>query len=124
MFATWILFIFIMLIAPFLTIQAGFLRATRCGSMDAERGYRSKLALSSQEAWAYAQKSCSMRYMATGVVMAMATLLAASVLPAQTPLQLLVYTGVIVLVQVAVVLFLIATVEGGLRARFGVKKED
>ena len=121
MFATWILFIFIMLIVPFLTFQAGFLRVKRCASMDAERGYRSKLSQSSPEAWAYAQKACTLRYMAAGIIMAVVSLSIASGMTLETPARLAIFSGVIVLFQVVTVVCLIASVEQGLRKHFGGK---
>ena len=118
MFATWILFIFIMLVIPYLTFEAGFLRIKKCASMDAERGYRSKLSQSSPEAWAYAQKACTVRYMAAGIIMAVVSLAIAS---SMTLARLAIFSGVIVLFQAVTVVCLIATVEQGLRKRFGDK---
>lgn len=121
MFATWILFIFIMLVIPYLTFEAGFLRLKKCASMDAERGYRSKLSQSSPEAWAYAQKACTVRYMAAGIIMAVVSLAIASSMTLETPARLAIFSGVIVLFQAVTVVCLIATVEQGLRKRFGDK---
>lgn len=69
MFATWILCIFFVLIAPYLLVEAAVLRTRKCAQLGAPRGYRSELARSSQTAWDYAQKLCSMRYMLGGIVM-------------------------------------------------------
>lgn len=74
MFATWILCIFFVLIAPYLLVEAAVLRTRKCAQLGAPRGYRSELARSSQTAWDYAQKLCSMRYMLGGIVMAIAAL--------------------------------------------------
>ncbi|MDO5299663.1 MAG: SdpI family protein [Clostridia bacterium] len=123
MAATWILCIFILLIIPFLTLQCGFLRMNRCAKLGAERGYRSQLAMSSPEAWAYAQKACTVRYMITGVVMALLSLLIAFSLPTDSALNLFIFTGTLLLFQTAAVIVLIATVESELRNRYAPKKE-
>ena len=72
MFATWILCLFLVLIAPYLLIEASVLRTRKCAQLGAPRGYRSELARSSQTAWDYAQKLCGVRYMVSGIVMALA----------------------------------------------------
>ena len=124
MFATLILCVFIMLVVPAVTSQTGYLRLRRCAEMDAERGYRSALALSCPEAWSYAQKASSTSYLVTGIVMALLSLLVAYGTPADSPLTLFIFTGTIVLFQSAAVIVLIACVESGLRKRFGKKTED
>ena len=124
MFATWILCGFIMLVIPAVTAQTGYLRLRSCAAFDAERGYRSALALSCPEAWSYAQKASSTSYLVTGIVMALLSLLVAYGTPADSPLTLFIFTGTIVLFQSAAVIVLIACVESGLRKRFGKKTED
>ena len=124
MFATWILYVFIMLVIPAVTAQTGYLRLKSCAAFDAERGYHSTLALSSPEAWAYAQKASSMSYLVTGIVMAVLSLLIAYGLPANSPLTLFIFTGTIVLFQSAAVIVLISCVESGLRRRFGKKTAE
>lgn len=124
MFATWILCVFIMLVIPAVTAQTGYLRLKSCAAFDAERGYRSALALSCPEAWSYAQKASSTSYLVTGIVMALLSLLVAYGTPADSPLTLFIFTGTIVLFQSAAVIVLIACVESGLRKRFGKKTED
>lgn len=123
MVATWILCIFIVLIVPVLVAQVGFLRMRGCKSMDAPRGYRSTLSLSSAEAWAFAQKASSGRYIITGLVMAVLSLLLILAVPSDVVLNLFIFTGTILLFQAAAVIVLISTVESQLRARYGEKKE-
>lgn len=124
MFATWILFIFIMLIIPYLTFEAGYLRKTKCRQMGAERGYRTALSTSSPEAWVYAQKACAQRYMITGAAMAVCSLLLAYATPLESPMTLLIFTLVVMLFQCVVVLFLIASVESGLRRQTAKRPPD
>ena len=45
MLATWILCLFLLMIAPYLTIEAGLLRIKKCATLGAGRGYRSALSL-------------------------------------------------------------------------------
>ena len=96
MFATWILCLFLLMIAPYLTLEAGVLRKKKCAALGAGRGYRTELSMASQEAWDYAQQICSKRYMIAGILMAVAALL---------------------FIRVTVIL-LIASVETSLRKRF------
>lgn len=42
MFATWILCIFFVLIAPYLLVEAAVLRTRKCAQLGAPRGYRSR----------------------------------------------------------------------------------
>lgn len=70
MFATWILCLFLLMIAPYLTLEAGILRKKKCATLGAGRGYRTELSMASQEAWDYAQQICSKRYMIAGILMA------------------------------------------------------
>ena len=124
MFVSWLLCLFLMLIIPVLTLQTGYLRLRKCADMDAERGYRTALSLSSPKAWAFAQKASSVRYMVTGFVMAVLSVLIARALPYDNLLNLYIFTGTIILFQTAVVIVLISTVESGLRALLGLKKEQ
>ncbi len=115
MFATWILCLFLVLIAPYLLIEASVLRTRKCAQLGAPRGYRSELARSSQTAWDYAQKLCSMRYMLGGIVMAIAALAILFALPIETISSLYLFTLVVVLFEVVTVLCLMASVESSLR---------
>lgn len=115
MFATWILCLFLVLIAPYLLIEASVLRTRKCAQLGAPRGYRSELARSSQTAWDYAQKLCSMRYMLGGIVMAIAALAILFALPIETISSLYLFTLVVVLFEVVTVLCLVASVESSLR---------
>ena len=114
MFATWILCLFLLMIAPYLTLEAGILRKKKC----AGRGYRTELSMASQEAWDYAQQICSKRYMIAGILMAVAALLFIRVAPTDTLASLYVFTAVIALFEVVTVILLIASVETSLRKRF------
>ncbi len=115
MFATWILCLFLVLIAPYLLIEASVLRTRKCAQLGAPRGYRSELARSSQTAWDYAQKLCSMRYMLSGIVMAIAALAILFALPIETISSLYSLRLVVVLFEVVTVLCLMASVESSLR---------
>ena len=115
MFATWILCLFLVLIAPYLLIEASVLGTRKCAQLGAPRGYRSELARSSQTAWDYAQKLCSMRYMLGGIVMAIAALAILFALPIETISSLYLFTLVVVLFEVVTVLCLMASVESSLR---------
>ena len=75
MFATWILCLFLLMIAPYLTVEAGLLRRKKCAALGAGRGYRTQLSMASQEAWDFAQQLCSKRYILGGIVMGIAALL-------------------------------------------------
>ena len=115
MFATWILCIFFVLIAPYLLVESAVLRTRKGAQLGAPRGYRSELARSSQTAWDYAQKLCSMRYMLGGIVMAIAALAILFALPIETISSLYLFTLVVVLFEVVTVLCLMASVESSLR---------
>ena len=95
MFATWILCLFLLMIAPYLTLEAGILRKKKCAALGAGRGYRTELSMASQEA-----------------------LLFIRVAPTDTLASLYVFTAVIALFEVVTVILLIASVETSLRKRF------
>ena len=122
MFATWILCLFLVLIAPYLLIEASVLRTRKCAQLGAPRGYRSELARSSQTAWDYAQKLCSMRYMLGGIVMAIAALAILFALPIETIASLYLFTLVVVLFEVVTVLCLMASVESSLRKHLSARQ--
>ena len=122
MFATWILCLFLVLIAPYLLIEASVLRTRKCAQLGAPRGYRSELARSSQTAWDYAQKLCSMRYMLGGIVMAIAALAILFALPIETIASLYLFTLVVVLFEVVAVLCLMASVESSLRKHLSARQ--
>lgn len=121
MLATWILCLFLLMVAPYLTIEAGVLRIKKCAQLGAGRGYRSPLSLASQEAWDYAQKLCSKRYILFGIVMGVAALLLIKAAPIETIASLYVFTAVIGLFELVAVIALIAWVETSLRKRFAPK---
>ena len=118
MFATWILCLFLLMIAPYLTLEAGILRKKKCAALGAGRGYRTELSMASQEAWDYAQKLCSKRYIIGGLVMGVAALMLIKSAPTETIASLYVFTAVIALFEVVTVILLIASVETSLRKRF------
>ena len=121
MLATWILCLFLLMIAPYLTVEAGILRIRKCAALGAGRGYRSQLSMASQEAWDYAQKLCCKRYILGGLVMGVAALLLIKAAPVETIASLYVFTAVIGLFEVVAVIVLIASVETSLRKRFAPK---
>ena len=122
MYASWILCLFLFLIAPYLLIEASVLRTRKCAQLGAPRGYRSELARSSQTAWDYAQKLCSMRYMLGGIVMAIAALAILFALPIETISSLYLFTLVVVLFEVVTVLCLMASVESSLRKHLSARQ--
>ena len=122
MFATWILCLFLVLIAPYLLIEASVLRTRKCAQLGAPRGHRSELTRSSQTAWDYAQKLCSMRYMLGGIVMAIAALAILFALPIETISSLYLFTLVVVLFEVVTVLCLMASVESSLRKHLSARQ--
>ena len=121
MLATWILCLFLLMIAPYLTVEAGILRIKKCAALGAGRGYRSQLSMASQEAWDYAQKLCSKRYIIGGIAMAAAALLLIRLAPTDTLTNLYVFTAAIALFEVVTVIMLIASVETSLRKRYAPK---
>lgn len=121
MFATWILCLFLLMIAPYLTVEAGLLRRKKCAALGAGRGYRTQLSMASQEAWDYAQQLCSKRYILGGIVMGIAALLLIKAAPVETVASLYVFTAVIGLFEIVAVIALIASVETSLRKRFAPK---
>lgn len=121
MLATWILCLFLLMIAPYLTVEAGILRIKKCASLGAGRGYRTHLSMASQEAWDYAQKLCSKRYIIGGIAMAAAALLLIRLAPTDTLTNLYVFTASIALFEVVTVIVLIASVETSLRKRYAPK---
>ena len=121
MLATWILCLFLLMVAPYLTVESGILRIKKCAELGAGRGYRSQLSMASQEAWDYAQQICSKRYMIAGILMAVAALLFIRIAPTDTLASLYVFTAAIGLFEVVAVIALIASVETSLRKRFAPK---
>ena len=115
MFATWSLCLFLVLIAPYLLIEASVLRTRKCAQLGAPRGYRSELARSSQTAWDYAQKLCGVRYMVSGIVMALAAPALIFAAPIDTIGSLYMFTAVVALFEVIAVFCLVASVESSLR---------
>ena len=105
MFATWILCLFLLMIAPYLTVEAGLLRRKKCA----------------QEAWDFAQQLCSKRYILGGIVMGIAALLLIKAAPVESVVSLYVFTVVIGLFEVVAVILLIASVETSLRKRYAAK---
>ena len=121
MLAPWILCLFLLMIAPYLTVEAGILRIKKCASLGAGSGYRTQLSMASQEAWDYAQKLCSKRYIIGGIAMAAAALLLIRLAPTDTLTNLYVFTAAIALFEVVTVIVLIASVETSLRKRYAPK---
>ena len=115
MFATWILCLFLLMIAPYLTVEAGLLRRKKCAALGAGRGYRTQLSMASQEAWDFAQQLCSKRYILGGA------LLLIKAAPVESVVSLYVFTVVIGLFEVVAVILLIASVETSLRKRYAPK---
>ena len=103
-------------------MEAAVLRMRKCAQLGAPRGYRSELARSSQTAWDYAQKLCSMRYMLGGIVMAIAALAILFALPIETIASLYLFTLVVVLFEVVAVLCLMASVESSLRKHLSARQ--
>lgn len=121
MFATWILCLFLLMIAPYLTVEAGLLRRKKCAALGAGRGYRTQLSMASQEAWDFAQRLCSKRYILGGIVMGIAAPLLIKAAPVESVVSLYVFTVVIGLFEVVAVILLIASVETSLRKRYAPK---
>ena len=110
-----------LMIAPYLTVEAGLLRRKKCAALGAGRGYRTQLSMASQEAWDYAQQLCSKRYILGGIVMGIAALLLIKAAPVESIVSLYVFTVVIGLFEVVAVILLIASVETSLRKRYAPK---
>ena len=110
-----------LMIAPYLTVEAGLLRRKKCAALGAGRGYRTQLSMASQEAWDFAQQLCSKRYILGGIVMGIAALLLIKAAPVESVVSLYVFTVVIGLFEVVAVILLIASVETSLRKRYAAK---
>ena len=119
---TFILCLAVLLSVPALLIYIGYTRQNLCGSIGAKLGYASALALSSPEAWAFAQKSSVKRYIVTGAITAVIAVLL--MLPAigVHAVGTLVYTITLLLFEILVWGILIISVESGLRKLLGVRE--
>lgn len=103
-----------LLIIPCCTFLIGLKRKSGC-AMRARLGYSSDLALTNEQAWAYAQHASSIRYMVVSVVLAVATLWFFNSLPFTAPAAPLVSALTVFMFQMLVMIFVIASVEIGLR---------
>ena len=119
---TYILCLAALLSIPALLIYIGYIRQNHCGSVGAKLGYASALALSSPEAWTFAQKSSVKRYIVTGAITAVIAVLL--MLPAISvhAVGTLVYTITLLLFEILVWGILVISVESGLRKLLGVKE--
>lgn len=104
-----------LLILPLCSFLLGMKRRSGCKEMHAKLGYMSELALTSPHAWACAQRASSLRYMIVSVVLAVFSIWALSILPANTPAALGVSALMLVMFQVLVMIVVIVTVEVSLR---------
>jgi len=122
MSVTWILCLAALLAIPVLMIYIGFTRQKLCSCVGAKLDYDSALAVSSPEAWAYAQKHSVKRYKiagcVTGVIAILLILLALDVHAVGT----LAYTATLLLYELLVWGFLVISVESGLRKLLGIKE--
>ena len=118
----WLLCLAALLVVPAIMIYCGYIRQNICNNVGAKFGYNSALALSSANAWAYAQKSSVKRYIVSGAIIAAVAI--ALMIPAMDvhTMGLLSYSATLLLFELLVWGFVIISVESGLRTLLGVKE--
>ncbi len=104
-----------LLIIPCCTFLLGLKRKSSCAVIRAPFGYSSELSLTNETLWATAQKLCSKRYLVVSIILAVFSLWFYTILPAETMAQLSVSGITVVMFQMVVMIFVIATVEVSLR---------
>ena len=111
MFATWILCLFLLMIAPYLTVEAGLLRH--------KSARRSVLGAATAPSFPWPRRRrgftlssfAAKRYILGGILMGIAALLLIKAAPVESVVSLYVFTVVIGLFEVVAVILLIASVE-------------
>ena len=119
----WILCVAVLLVIPANMIVAGYYRQHSCSKMGAKFGYATKLALTSQGAWDYAQRACPRRYIIVGVILALIALLMMLMALGINAVSTCIFASVILLLELLVWGFVYLSVESGLRKLLGIKDE-
>ena len=119
----WILCVAVLLVIPANMIIAGYYRQHSCNKLGAKFGYASNLALSSQQAWDYAQRACPMRYIIAGVILVLIALLMMLLALGIDAVSTCIFASVILLLELLVWGFVYISVESGLRKLLGINEE-
>lgn len=119
----WILCLAALLTTPALDIILGLIRSKGL-PVGAKYGYKTILSLSSKEAWTHAQHASGMRYVMTGIVMGIASLLIMLSVPDSNTMNLYIFSVTLFLTQSIFEILLISSVESELRTKFSKKAVD
>ena len=119
----WILCVLLLMIVPAIMLYVGNIRKSGCAKVGAKYGYTTKLSLSSEKAWAYAQAASPKRYMVSGAVLAVAMVLLMLVALGAEAQSIFIYGFTLLLVELLVWGIVVCMVESGLRKLLGVKEE-
>lgn len=120
---TWILCLLLLMIIPSIMVYAGYMRQNHCTKLGAKYGYTTRLSLSSAEAWAFAQSLCPKRYMISGAVLGIVSILLMLLALDKNSLSVCIYSVVVALLQLLVWGIVLCTVESRLRKMLGIKEE-
>lgn len=112
-----------LLVIPAVMVFCGKVRQNLCGRIGDKFGYKSELSMVNMEAWNYAQNACPVRYMVTGVILAVAAMALLFMAIDAEPVAVVIYSMTLLLAQILTWGFVIISVESGLRKLLGVKNE-
>ena len=115
-----ILCLIALLVTPALDVALGFTRGKGL-NFGAKFGYKTSLSLSSADAWAHAQHASGTRYIITGIVMSIVTVLIMRLVPDTNAMNLYIFSVTLFLMQSVFEILLISSVESELRAKYGKK---
>lgn len=111
-----------LLVVPAIMVYAGYKRQKLCNNIGAKHGYTTPLSLSRPEAWAYAQNACVKRYMISGVILAVISMLMMTLAADVNAAGMAAYAATLLLFELIVWGFVVISVESGLRKLLGVKE--
>ena len=119
----WILCFALLLVIPVNMIVAGYYRQHSCSKIGAKFGYATKLALSSEHAWDFAQRACPKRYTIAGVLLIAFALSMMCMARKLNAVSICIFASIILLTELLVWGFVFLSVESGLRKLLGIKEE-
>ena len=119
----WILCFALLLVIPANMIVAGYYRQKFCSKIGSKFGYATKLALSSQTAWDYAQRACPKRYTIWGVLTAASALFMMLMALNLNAVSTCIYAAVVLLFELLIWSFVFISVESGLCKLLGIKED-
>ncbi|MBR5561262.1 MAG: SdpI family protein [Clostridia bacterium] len=112
-----IIYYLLLLIAPALTAYYA-LKSKTASAFGAKNGFQCPTALTSNEAWAQAQKLASSRLIIASVLMAAIGIAFMLVMPSEDTVSLLMCAGIAFGIQIITLMVVMVSIEMGLQSRF------